>query len=205
MNKTFLISGAAGVIGFVAGALAGYFYHRHIVFKNYVIVEDDVVPLEYETVPPEQPKDAETNEKDEQNPFDNFDIPKINGKDEGNAYKRAFVDYAKIHETRTDIHPNEDDPPEYKTPYVITFDEFSSGKKHYDKTTVEYYNDGVFIEEGTEEPDMEIQRYLGEIDIPHSFGIGSEDSDVVYVRNERINTDFEVVRKKEKYFGGVAK
>ena len=204
MNKTILIAGAAGVVGFIAGALAGYFYHRHIMFKKYVIVEEEIVPLEYETEPPKEEPKKETEEKEEEekDPFANLDIPEIRAKDEGNGYKRAFVDYAKICETRTDIHPTEEDVQEYQEPYVITLDEFSSGRRHYDKTTVEYYSDGVFVEQGNEEPDAEIGRYMGNIDIPHSFGIGSEDSDVVYVRNERFSTDFEVIRKKERYFGG---
>ena len=77
-------------------------------------------------------------------------------------------------------------------PYTISGEEFVNGNKFYDKTTLNYYDDGILEDEITEEIIEDIDAAIG-MDSLTKFGEYEED--VVFVRNERLSTDYEVVRQ----------
>lgn len=90
-----------------------------------------------------------------------------------------------------------------KDPKVITLAEFANAEG-YQTLTLNYYDDDVV----TDEHDVPIDRpeqLLGD-DALVSFGEGSEDEDVVYVRNEAKKAMYEVVRLNKEYSvpGGVS-
>jgi hypothetical protein len=89
-----------------------------------------------------------------------------------------------------------------KKPYVISFLDFCEGNDKQDKVTLSYYLDGVLIEE----PDGEmVDDRIGMIgaDALDRFGELSDDSDVVYVRNEKLGIDFEIVKVDTPYTEGM--
>lgn len=123
------------------------------------------------------------------------------------SYKQATNEYNHPNEAvRYNIFKNEreieenveDDVEEYgdhptegiaEEPYTISPDLFVNDKKYFDKITLEYYEgNDMLVEEMTNEP----------VDIDYAIGreslrmFGEFEKDLVYVRNERIATDYEV-------------
>ena len=82
-------------------------------------------------------------------------------------------------------------------PYVIDFERFCEDPEN-EKITITYYEgDDTLVDEGDEIfPD--ISGVIGYESL-NSFGKGSEDPDVVYVRNEKLGIDYEVIRNKESF------
>lgn len=108
--------------------------------------------------------------------------------------KREAVDYTSYfpkEEEETDLPMTEE------FPYVITEEEYFGTHLQHDQLTLYYYKDNdVLVNADTEEvvEDLDIvgDSYL-------MFGLGSNNEDIVYVRNDSISTDFEIVRKEGFY------
>lgn len=84
------------------------------------------------------------------------------------------------------------------TPYVISHDEFYEGEKEYDQNSVTYFEgDGVLVDE-RDSPIDDTDMTVGDPNLQR-FGHGSLDNNIVYVRNERLEIDFEVARSPGEY------
>jgi hypothetical protein len=83
------------------------------------------------------------------------------------------------------------------TPYVISVSEFQTDEEDFDKVTVRYYeeDDTVVSELGSDPLPMES---IGKNNMLR-FGVGSDDEEIVYVRNETLKIDFEVIRDEGSY------
>jgi hypothetical protein len=83
------------------------------------------------------------------------------------------------------------------TPYVIHQDEFNSGETGYDKTEYTYYaNDDVLVDtDNIPLPHADI--IVGQSNL--KFGHGTDDENVVYVRNDRIAVEMEITRVPKSY------
>lgn len=92
----------------------------------------------------------------------------------------------------------DNDDPHFKPPYVISTGTFSwdeEGEK-YDKVTVTYYpQHRVVIDDDGDVMDN-VAGVLGWANL-NRFGDMSEQADVVFIRNEKIMTDYEVVRDED--------
>lgn len=83
-------------------------------------------------------------------------------------------------------------------PYIITHDEFYEGEKDYEQITLTYFDgDDVLVDE-QDQPVDDPEDTIGEDHLVR-FGHGSKDNNVVYVRNDRIEADFEISRSFGKY------
>lgn len=79
-------------------------------------------------------------------------------------------------------------------PYLISIEEFSEEMPHFDKLTIHYYAyDNTLVDEN-EEIIPDIAVIVGDC-IPVAFG----DQGVVYVRNECISVDYEVILISKSY------
>jgi hypothetical protein len=87
---------------------------------------------------------------------------------------------------------NEDEP------YVIHHDEFTADQPEYDKVCLTYYekDDVVLDDRVTPLPDVDL--IIGNANLQR-FGHGSKKKDVVFIRNEHLETDWEVTRKLGDY------
>lgn len=83
-------------------------------------------------------------------------------------------------------------------PYVIDFEEFCEEYENHDKVTLTYYEGDDTLADETEEIIADVSETIGD-EALKCFGQGSDDPDVVYVRNERLGIDYEVVRQGNKY------
>lgn len=83
-------------------------------------------------------------------------------------------------------------------PYIIHFDEFQQNEPEHEQVTYTYYevDDILADERDTTIDDMDATIGLGNLG---KWGHGSNDPNVVYVRNEKIKTDFEILRDRGSY------
>lgn len=83
-------------------------------------------------------------------------------------------------------------------PYVISHDEFYENAPEHNQITLEYFeDDDVLCDEGNA-PINDTDGTVGDVNL-NRFGHGSKDNNVVYIRNERLDVDYEVVRNKGNY------
>lgn len=75
-------------------------------------------------------------------------------------------------------------------PYVISPGEFINEQPYYDKITLEYYQDDVLCNAISEEVIVDMDTTIGLDSLNH---FGEYEDDVVYVRNEKLSTDYEVI------------
>lgn len=79
-------------------------------------------------------------------------------------------------------------------PYVISLSEFTEDKQHYDKISWCYYEGDDVLCDENEEPISEgsVEETVGDALV--RFGDGSDDENIVYVRNDKISCDYEISR-----------
>lgn len=126
----------------------------------------------------------------EEKVFREFNATKPEIRDYINTLReRKYVDYSKTAE------PDDSSakvPDVIADPYVISIDDFGQ-EEGYDTITLTAYSDGTianYADDELEDPESTV----GE-DVLSKFG----DEDVVYIRNDRLKADFEVVRDNRTY------
>lgn len=83
-------------------------------------------------------------------------------------------------------------------PYVITKDEFDENEPEYEQQSLTYYEgDDVLCDAGDKAIDIS-DKVVGDSNLLR-FGHGSGDPEIVYVRNNRLEVDFEVVHHEGTY------
>lgn len=86
-------------------------------------------------------------------------------------------------------------------PYPISEEAFYEECNHFDKITLSFYEDDEVLTEDDEEVIEDKTRIVG--DCLERFGELSSDPEVVYVRNEYLQIDYEVIRLSKPYYGTV--
>lgn len=120
---------------------------------------------------------------------------------EENTYDIAVDVYGQIQKDLSrnidaDVFLGEsDDEP---TPYVVSAEEFSEEKTHYDKITLTYFSEDNTLIDDREEIIPNIDELIGP-EAVMNFGNQSDDPNVVYIRNNKRNADFEVVLDERSY------
>lgn len=83
-------------------------------------------------------------------------------------------------------------------PYHISVDEFMENESDYEQATIMWYDgDGILVDERDERID-DVDSTIGIKHLSY-FGRASKEAHIVYVRNERIRMDFEIVKSDERY------
>lgn len=101
-------------------------------------------------------------------------------------------------------HPGEEDlgPRDPNIPYVISTAEFMDPPRGYESITITYYEgDGTLADERDQIID-DVDGTIGDHNL-ENFGVGTTEDHIVYVRNERISADFEVVKEERGYVEAV--
>lgn len=81
--------------------------------------------------------------------------------------------------------------------YVISVDSFGDEYKEYDKLSISYYEDDDTLVDEKDDVIQDVQGTIGEALL--CFGDQSDDPDVVYVRNERLGIDYEIILVHNSY------
>lgn len=85
-----------------------------------------------------------------------------------------------------------------EAPYIITHDEYYAGELEYENSTLTYYEQDDTLTDEQDKPIHEIDKTIGE-DHLIQFGHGSKDRNIVYIRNDRLGMDFEVIKSTGSY------
>jgi hypothetical protein len=80
-------------------------------------------------------------------------------------------------------------------PYIIHVDEFFGGEMGFDQTTLTYYQGDDILVDELNVPIYNYQSYVGEM----KFGHGSKDRNVVYIRNEALTHEWEILLSQDCY------
>jgi hypothetical protein len=83
-------------------------------------------------------------------------------------------------------------------PYVIHFDEWTETIPGYEQVQLTYYDEDDTLADSQDVPIDAVEQAVGRANLER-FGHGSNDESVVYVRNEAIATDFEIVKTDGSY------
>lgn len=83
-------------------------------------------------------------------------------------------------------------------PYVISIDEFGENEDGHEQATITYYADDDTLADERDQMIDNSDYTVGDDNLLR-FGHGSNDERIVYVRNERIQMDFEIVRSEGSY------
>lgn len=77
-------------------------------------------------------------------------------------------------------------------PYIITYEEYNAGEKEYTTSNLTWYiNDGMLADSTNDVVD-EIDSVVGDENL-QKFGYGSRNNNIVYVRNDRLELDMEIL------------
>ena len=80
--------------------------------------------------------------------------------------------------------------------YIIAPNEFGEIDE-YETNELTYYADGILADDGDDIID-DIENLIGEDSLLH-FGEYEDDPDTIYVRNDRLRTDYEITRDQRRY------
>jgi len=80
-------------------------------------------------------------------------------------------------------------------PYVIHANEFFNREKGYQQTQLEWYEGDKILSDENNVPIYDPERVVGRLE----FGRGSGDPNVVYIRNERLNAEYEITKNEGSY------
>lgn len=83
-------------------------------------------------------------------------------------------------------------------PYVISHDEYMENSYEHEQNSLTYYAGDDILADEREQHIDEVESLVG-VDNLKLFGHGSRDTNIVYVRNERVETDFEVTLNQGTY------
>lgn len=83
-------------------------------------------------------------------------------------------------------------------PYVITDDEFFKNDTEYEQINLQYYTLDAVLCEQDDTYVRESDDIVGDDNLLR-FGDGSNDANIVYVRNDRLEKEYEVIRVKGSY------
>lgn len=170
----------------VIGAGIGSFVTYRLLKENYEALVEEESESVKETFSRRMPASPEYEEdglemNDEE--YERFQLQKKSG---------AYTQYDQRF-----TRPNEAGENEILPPYVVDVVEYNESNFHFDKSTIYYYNiDDTLVDEN-EEPINDVDAIIG--DGLTRFGDGSEDPDIVYVRNEKLEIDYEVIRVEKSY------
>lgn len=192
MNKTLV-----GVVGFIFGAASGSAAMWYYVKDKYEkIAQEEIEEVrDFYRSKDEAPGESKSSENETKENVD-LNIKELN------AYKRLVknVDYStcsKQEKTKNDIpEPKKED--EKKTdpdvPYVISPDEFGEFDD-YEKISLMFFSDHILTDEEFEKIE-DVDKIVGFDSLNH---FGEYEDDSVYVRNDQLKCDYEILMDLRKY------
>lgn len=102
--------------------------------------------------------------------------------------------------------PEEEGEPNKDYPYIIdtqafmeeTLVPFGDAEQYHDKITLTYFEKDDTLCDESESPIPDVETIIGS-DALSNFGRKSEDTNIVYIRNHAIATDFEIIRDRRSF------
>lgn len=201
-NKVF------GVIVFATGAVIGSVATWFAIKTKYEQIaqeEIDSVKEEYNRLIKSRKKEIEAVRKvvEANRDSESKEEDEEDDDDDDSNYEQTMIDYNNIASTykNYDNEENgkegdnkvEDEAPYINGPYVITPDQFGD-EPSYSSQPLDYFADGILADGWGVK--LDIEETIGEDALKH---FGDYEDDVVYVRNERTEIDYEVTKDPRRY------
>lgn len=201
MNKALIFA-----TGLVLGAVGGYFVARKVGAKE---LEEEINSVKQEFEYNRKAKDY-SNDVAEKPAEEYNDIPvKSNQKKE-----KEYVDYTKYVSATSPEEMVEQMAADVKRSkmasfttssldtHVVTREEFEANEEEYDKISLTYFEGDETVVDMHNDIFEDAQEYIGE-DFPNHFDDGvidkAYDTDVVYVKNERLEIYYEILRDERSF------
>ena len=182
-SKNVLIFLGGGVVG----GFIGYFFAK---YKSQQEIDDIL--------------DAQVENKEKKEKKEKPEIGKTLSGAEQRAYSKRmdsleYTDYERSKEDEEFQKENEELYPEEmpERPYVITYNQFSLEHPDYSKVPLSYYRENCVLVNDEDEI-LDLDHVIGEDALNH---IGEEEEDMLFVRNDRFGTDYEVQAYDTAYYG----
>jgi hypothetical protein len=105
--------------------------------------------------------------------------------------------------TDTTIPEKEKQQRTEEAPFILEKDEFDEGELEYTQSTLTYYAGDGILTDARDDIIEEVDKTIGDNNVER-FGYGSGDPNVLYVRNDVLEIDFEVLRHEGTYKKHVA-
>lgn len=189
MNKTIATT-AAFLLGAAAGA-AGAWY---ILKEHYAQIAQEEIDSVKETFGKLYDADKNSTEKTEDIPDEEDPEPSIAENQEMQQKAKKMIttlDYTS-YSVKPEIDTTEEHPSD--KPYVITPDEFGEFED-YETISLTFYADQIVCDDNNE-PLENLNDVIGFESLNH---FGEYEDDSVYVRNDRLKCDYEILLDMRKY------
>ena len=125
-------------------------------------------------------------------PYVSYNKPKL----------EEIVAEATSKETPTEDGKDEEEKQSFDEIYLISVDEFVHEKTDYDKISLSYFKDNILADDRTGD-------IVEEKDIPYTIGVDAQAKigangitydEVIYVRNDRLEIDYEISREPDNFY-----
>lgn len=83
-------------------------------------------------------------------------------------------------------------------PYVISMEEYMENDPQHNQVTMTFYEGDRILADEKDDTVDDVANTVGVVNLMH-FGLGSEDDNVVLVRNEKLTMDYEITKSTGKY------
>lgn len=181
------------ILSFLAGAAIGGTLAYFITKEKWEARSQKDIEEYKEYVKSQGEKKAKTKESEEPKPQETEHDILVNK-------TQSIIDYTKYYASNTKKEDEvpvkmEDLKPNRKI-NIITPEMFANEKPYYDKVTLYYYGvDDMLVDE--ERDPVDISESIGLSSLSH---FGEYEKDVVYVRNDRLECDYEVIQYADESF-----
>ena len=185
MNGKIIFAFALGAAaGFVASWKYNETKYKKIADDEIESVKEMFVADTTENTPDENSADEPKEEQYEQLTFDESERNEY----EDIVKKQGYVDYSKTKKEEEGGDTMSDEP------YVISPDEFGE-LDDYETNSLTLYADGILADDGDDAIE-DIEGTVGEDSLNH---FGEYEDDSVFVRNDRLKTDYEILLDTRRY------
>ena len=179
-------------VGAAIGSAVAWLYAK----KYYERIANEEIESMKEWVARRVEEQDKEKEEEPESPAQNHTTPSIKPDLMDYASKvkdLGYVDYSRRTEEKeeTDSEEEVDDTDDYI--YVIKPEIF--GEEDYEEVSLTYYADGVL----TDEQDNPIEDVAGMVGADYASHFGEYEDDSVFIRNDRLRTDFEILADQRKY------
>ena len=195
-RSEWTVPSVVGAVTFGIGVGVGYGIRTYQLKKSIQTLEEAIDVVESEVVQLQLDL-KDRNEEIYQFKKDNA-IKFVESLRTGPNWESSVAGQAEMQAYQESIFPNEDDEWSYdeemptrtpEVPYVIHVDEYMDNDTNNSQSTLTYYaGDKILVDE------LDTPIYNAEkVASPLIFGHGSKDPSIVYIRNERLEADYEVL------------
>lgn len=200
MVKTYFIAGIASAIGLSVGAVSGFLIAKQVLEPKYNLIAEEEISEAKEYYSRLYKKDSFAN------PVDLVDIGTAEKIIEQLEYNAVRVENEV---TTQEVDPIDEEEAlqfwkeishakEHGLPYVIGRDDYMKNMTGYTQISLTYFENDDLLVDSDDSVFENVDLVLGENNLAH-FGKLSVNNNVVYIRNEAQELDFEIIRNKGNY------